>query len=236
MAPKSAAKKVVDSTVAVISEPKKSKAKVVSADENEKKAGAAIEAHFAGKASKKENKSRGKKDSAPLVESVVNVENVVVVDSSVDTSIADGFSDFIVKFGGMVSQFGALKAELKQLERKVAKQLKIVEKFQNKKKRKGTRAPSGFVKPSPISDELASFLGKAPGTEMARTDVTREINKYIRGHELQDKTNGRIIKADAALKSLLKLDDADPSVVLTYFNLQKYMSPHFPKQPPTVVA
>lgn len=221
MPSKSAQKKVVEPVVAV-AEPKKTKAKVAPA--------AVVDAPVVAK---KETKPRAKKEAAPVVVApVVDAENVVVAESSVDTSIADGFTEFIVKFGGMVSQFGALKTELKQLERKVAKQLKVVEKIQNKKKRKGTRAPSGFVKPSPISDELATFLGKAPGTEMARTDVTREINKYIRGNELQDKENGRIIKADAALKALLKLDDADPSVVLTYFNLQKYMSPHFPKQPP----
>mgnify|MGYP006103517185 FL=1 len=223
MPSKSAQKKVVEPVVdAVVPETKKPKAKV---------APAAVVAD--APVAKKETKPRAKKEAVPVVVPVVDVENVVVVDSSVDTSIADGFTEFIVKFSGMISQFGALKAELKGLERKVAKQLKIVEKIQNKKKRKGTRAPSGFVKPSPISDELATFLEKAPGTEMARTDVTREINKYIRGKQLQDKTNGRIIQADAPLKALLKLDD---DVVLTYFNLQKYMSPHFPKQPPAVVA
>ena len=223
MPSKSAQKKVVEPVVdAVVPETKKPKAKVAPAT-------VVADAPVA----KKETKPRAKKEAVPVVVPVVDVENVVVVDSSVDTSIADGFTEFIVKFSGMISQFGALKAELKGLERKVAKQLKIVEKIQNKKKRKGTRAPSGFVKPSPISDELATFLEKAPGTEMARTDVTREINKYIRGKQLQDKTNGRIIQADAPLKALLKLDD---DVVLTYFNLQKYMSPHFPKQPPAVVA
>lgn len=220
MPSKSAQKKVVEPVVdAVVPETKKPKAKVAPVAD--------------APVAKKETKPRAKKEAVPVVVPVVDVENVVVVDSSVDTSIADGFTEFIGKFSSMVSQFGALKAELKGLERKVAKQLKIVEKIQNKKKRKGTRAPSGFVKPSPISEELATFLEKAPGTEMARTDVTREINKYIRGKQLQDKTNGRIIQADAPLKALLKLDD---DVVLTYFNLQKYMSPHFPKQPPAVVA
>jgi chromatin remodeling complex protein RSC6 len=61
---------------------------------------------------------------------------------------------------------------------------------------------------------------------MARTDVTREINKYIRLHELQDKENGRKINPDSKLSSLLKLKKTDE---LTYFNLQRYMSPHFQK-------
>ena len=61
---------------------------------------------------------------------------------------------------------------------------------------------------------------------MARTEVTREINTYIRAHKLQDPTNGRRILADSKLRSLLKLKKDDE---LTYFNLQRYMSPHFAK-------
>jgi upstream activation factor subunit UAF30 len=61
---------------------------------------------------------------------------------------------------------------------------------------------------------------------MARTEVTRDINKYIRTHNLQDKDNGRKIIPDAKLAALLKLKKNDE---LTYFNLQRYMSPHFAK-------
>jgi DNA topoisomerase-3 len=62
---------------------------------------------------------------------------------------------------------------------------------------------------------------------MARTEVSKEINQYIRANSLQDKSNGRIIKADAKLKKLLNLADGDE---LTYFNLQKYMKHHFIKE------
>ena len=176
---------------------------------------------------KKETKPRGKKDVVPVVDAPTGVQNVVVAVESSETSITDGFTEFIVKFQAMLSQFSSLKTELKVLERKTVKQLKIVQKLTNKKRKKGIRAPSGFVKPSLISDELANFLGRDKGSEMARTDVTREINKYIRANSLQDKDNGRKINADAPLKALLKIDD---EVALTYFNLQRYMGPHFPKQ------
>jgi chromatin remodeling complex protein RSC6 len=101
------------------------------------------------------------------------------------------------------------------------------------KPKAGNRSPSGFVKPTLISDELASFLGKTKGTEMARTEVTREINAYIRANQLQDKTNGRRINADTKLSSLLKLNSGEE---LTYFNLQRYMSPHFAKSPAAAAA
>jgi chromatin remodeling complex protein RSC6 len=88
------------------------------------------------------------------------------------------------------------------------------------------RRPSGFIQPRKISNELAKFLGKPVGTEMARTDVSRLINSYIRINNLQDPQNGRKINPDSKLRNLLKLGENDE---LTYFNLQKYMSPHFIK-------
>jgi len=183
---------------------------------------------------KKETKSSKAKKTetvtapvAPAKESSTPAPQNVLVPTDTETSISDNFAEFIQKFQTMLSSFSSLKAELKTLERKTMRQIKVVQKLNNKKKRKGTRAPSGFVKPSPISDELANFLGKPQGCEMARTDVTREINKYIRAHNLQDKDNGRKINPDTLLCKLLKVD---PDVNLTYFNLQRYMGPHFPKQ------
>ena len=89
----------------------------------------------------------------------------------------------------------------------------------------GNRAPP-TCKPTKISLELSNFLGKPKGSEMARTEVTRDINKYIRSHDLQDKNNRRKINPDSALRELFKLKKTDE---LTYFNLQRYMSPHFAK-------
>ena len=129
-----------------------------------------------------------------------------------------------------------MKADYRALEKKQARELKVAQKQNSKRKRKnGNRAPSGFVKPTRISDELAKFLDKPSGSEMARTEVTRDINKYIRTHNLQDKENGRKIIPDAKLAALLKLKKNDE---LTYFNLQRYMSPHFAKvsKDTTVVA
>lgn len=142
-------------------------------------------------------------------------------------SVFDQFSEFMAKLQAVSTQMSSLRTEFRSLERQVSKDLKAAAKVNQKRKRKtGNRAPSGFVKPTLISNELAAFLGKPEGTEMARTEVTREINAYIRQHSLQDKENGRKIIPDAKLKGLLKLKKGDE---LTYFNLQKFMSPHFAK-------
>jgi chromatin remodeling complex protein RSC6 len=157
-----------------------------------------------------------------------------VATSSPDTSALLGmYADYSNKLQAAHATWTALRSEFRILERQTARELKNAQKASMKKKRKvGNRAPSGFVKPTLISNELAGFLGKPEGSEMARTDVTREINKYIRSNNLQDKENGRKINPDKKLTSLLKLKKGDE---LTYFNLQRYMSPHFAKASSTVV-
>lgn len=187
--------------------------------------------------SKSETKVKAPKaPKAPKVETVVaaavstDASSVAVDDAAIgdiEASIAAQSVEFLTKLNQLSSMVATLKTEYRNLEKKWSRELKAAQKTSSKKrKRTGNRAPSGFVKPTRISDELASFLGKDKGTEMARTDVTREINLYIRSHDLQDKANGRKINPDSKLQSLLKLKTTDE---LTYFNLQRFMSPHFQK-------
>ena len=123
-------------------------------------------------------------------------------------------------------KYEELQKSLEEYKNKLLKKVSKEGYILKKEKRKCSRAPSGFCKPTYISNELAIFLGKSIGTEMSRVDVSREICCYIRVNNLQDKVNGRKINCDAKLRNLLKLK---PNDELTYFNLQKYMSPHFKK-------
>lgn len=144
-----------------------------------------------------------------------------------DSSLIEQSTEFLGKLTQLGALISALKTEYRTLEKKWTRELKTAQKQSSKRKRKaGNRAPSGFVKPTKISDELAAFLGKDKGAELARTTVTKEINAYIRTNKLQDEQNGRKINPDAKLAALLKLKKTDE---LTYFNLQKYMSHHFSK-------
>lgn len=161
---------------------------------------------------------------APAADAAASATEEVVAPST-EAVISSQFSSVSAKLQQVVAFAAALRSELRSLERHAIKEIRIAQKASAKKRRKvGNRAPSGFVKPTPISKELAEFLGKTDGSEMARTEVTREINAYIRNNSLQDKENGRRINPDAKLKSLLKLKKGEE---LTYFNLQRYMSPHF---------
>ena len=167
--------------------------------------------------------------SAAPANVVTSTSSDVSVSTPSDSSSAllSLYSDYSSKLQAAHATWNTLRSEFRLLERQTVRELKNAQKASQKKKRKtGNRAPSGFVKPTLISNELAGFLGKPEGSEMARTEVTREINKYIRTNNLQDKENGRKINPDKKLTSLLKLKKGDE---LTYFNLQRYMSPHFAK-------
>lgn len=194
--------------------------------------------------SKKSKKSSSKKEVVPppvVVEEPVSVTPVVVEDVNVAVAPVSAENMVALKmaeFNTQLQQLSALsqtiKTQYRSLEKTFNKELKAYYKATSKKhKRSGNRQPSGFVRPTLISEELASFLGKEMGTEMARTEVSKEINQYIRSNNLQDKANGRNINPDAKLIALLKLKEGD---MLSYFNLQKYMKHHFVKTTPAVVV
>jgi len=144
-----------------------------------------------------------------------------------DSSVNQKMNEFGAKLQQLNSIFAAIKGDFKTLEKVISRELKSAQKSSSKRaKRAGNRQPSGFVKPTKISAELAAFLGKSNGTEMARTAVSKEINNYIRTHQLQDKTNGRKINPDAKLSALLNIKSDEE---LTYFNLQRFMKHHFVK-------
>ena len=168
--------------------------------------------------------------AAPVVAAPLASESVV---ESTDNSLLVKMTEYGAKIQQLTTLISTLKSDYKTLEKSVARELKNAQKSSSRKRKTGNRAPSGFVKPTRISDELAQFLGKTVGTEMARTAVSKEINQYIHANKLQDEKNGRIIHADPKLTALLKLNSGDE---LTYFNLQRYMKHHFVKVAPVASA
>jgi chromatin remodeling complex protein RSC6 len=147
--------------------------------------------------------------------------------------ISGDFTAVMANMTGLRHQLSAVMGEVRALQKRSDREMKAALKSSHKRKNKNSnRAPSGFVKPTLISDQLADFLSKPHGSLIARTEVTREINAYIRANKLQDTTNGRKINPDAKLKKLLSVKTEDE---LTYFNLQRFMSQHFKKTVPAVV-
>lgn len=181
----------------------------------------------ATKATTKTNKTAAAPAPAPApVVAAANPVSEITPDVEA-WSAADELDALIAEVTALKAQLGVSLNKLKDFSKKNAKEQKRLVKLQAKKKTSsGPRKPSGFTKPTPITSELATFIGKPAGTEMARTDVTKEITAYVRAHNLQDKDNGRKIIPDKKLSALLNVPKGTD---LTYFNLQTYLSPHFVK-------
>jgi chromatin remodeling complex protein RSC6 len=119
-----------------------------------------------------------------------------------------------------------LQNQVRLLQNLVEKKNKRTAKELMKYKIKGNRKPSGFAKPTIVTDELCKFMGRNSGTKIARTEVTQYIISYIKTNNLRDNDNRKIIVPDAPLKNLLGVEE-DQEV--TYFNIQKFMNKHFVK-------
>ena len=206
------------STESVVTEPKKSRKTVKAKTE------AVVETKSSETVTVDESSSSA---SVSVSEAVDVTASSTLEESDVDIGLTEQSVEFLAKLQQLGVLISSLKTEYRGLEKKWSRELKAANKLSLKRRRKTVnRAPSGFVKPTRISDELAHFLEKPSGSEMARTEVTRDINKYIRLHNLQDKDNGRKINPDTKLATLLKISGGEE---LTYFNLQRFMSPHFAK-------
>ena len=123
----------------------------------------------------------------------------------------------------LVKEVLKLRADMKKLMKQIKKMNKEeVEGDEDKPKKL-----SGFAKPMKMSKELCEFLGVSTDTLMARTEVTKEINKYVKEHSLQNPSNKRELILDDKLRTILSPPE---DVTLTFFNLQKYMSCHYQKE------
>ena len=121
-------------------------------------------------------------------------------------------------------QVNTLQQQIRQLEKNIKKEMKVLKKVSEKSKNKGNKKPSGFANPTKVTKELCEFMNKQEGTQIARTEVTRALISYIKLNNLQNKTNKKIILPDEKLQFLLGINEEQE---LTYFNLQKYMNKHF---------
>lgn len=129
----------------------------------------------------------------------------------------------------------ALITQSKKLEKEVAKLQKAAEKRRRRKAgadgaEGGAKVPCAFTLPCQLSAELCSFMNLPAGSQESRSNVTKYLTTYFKEHDLKNKHD---IKPDAKLKKLLNLKDTDK---LTYFNLQKFLNPHYIKNTPSTTA
>ena len=123
-------------------------------------------------------------------------------------------------------QISELKADLLKLRAEFKKFKKHVTKMNKDPEAEKNKPLTGFSKPMNLSLELTQFLGIKPDELMARTNVTKAINSYVKEHSLQNPENKRELILDDKLRTIITPKDDE---TVTFFNLQRYMSPHYKK-------
>ena len=215
VATKRVAKKEVEVAVAVVPAP------------------VAVAAPVAVEAKKAVKKAVAKAEPVAVVAApvVAPVAAVPAVEEPVQT-VGDEIRGMVGSLNGLRETISTLHAQLKKLEKRVAREIKDA----RKRKRRttpqldenGAAKParlSIFEIPTKLSDDLCVFLGKPKGSEMSRSNVTKAVTTYIKEKGLKNKHD---IKPDAPLKKLLGVADTEG---LTYFNLQRYLNKHYVKVP-----
>ncbi len=167
-----------------------------------------------------------KKALTPRLDSTPDLKKVPEI--KLEDNITTQLDTLLGTVVALVNQLKSVQAEVKTLQKNYVKVLKDHNKTLNKRK-KFDRQPSGFAKPSKISEEMATFLSLDPKEEIPRNQVTKLINQYIIEHNLRNDKDKRQIQPNKQLSKLLNLKGDEE---LSYFNLQKYMKHHFIKTAP----
>ena len=117
-----------------------------------------------------------------------------------------------------------LAKELKALRKDVRKIRQHIEDPTGEKQAARTQN-NGFNKPLGVSDKLRAFLSLGADEKISRSQVTRRVNEYVEAKGLKA---GQNISLDAALKDILQVPEG---VQVTFLNIQKYINPHYVKDP-----
>ena len=173
--------------------------------------------------------------AAPIAATTVTATPVEATEVAV-SSVQDDVKSMLTQANTVRETVGALVAELKRLEKRVARLQKEADKRRRRAKKPvegeeiKPRKPSIFELPTPLSNDLCGFLGRPNGSLESRSNVTKAITTYVKEKNLKDK---HTIKPDTKLKALLGVAPED---TLTYFNLQRYLNRHYLKTEKVVVA
>lgn len=161
------------------------------------------------------------------------MENQIISNNTLEdeNNIPKNFEDLLSELNKLKSQITTIINYTKALDKHVKKELKQKDK-NTKSKKSVPRKPSGFAKPTKISDELCNFLSIPKKSELARTDVTKKIIAYVKDNNLEHNEDKKIILCDDKLKALLKCGDEE----VTYFNIQRFMNQHFIKNDATTIS
>jgi len=158
---------------------------------------------------------------------------------------ADTFDDVIGTFADLIKAMRDVHAFAKTVNAENKKLIRTLEKGKGKRRTPATNPDgskkvnvNGFAKPTRMSAALSSFLNLPEDELISRTTVTKLIGTYLKEHNLQNPEDKRLFIPDDKLRALLgeavplsKKGDPE-NKGYSYFNLQRYLAPHFPKAEP----
>jgi chromatin remodeling complex protein RSC6 len=178
--------------------------------------------------------------AAPVVAAtpVAAATETTTVAATEQVNIVSEFNAVLEQVNTLRSSFGVVFSAMKKLEKQIPRELKKAQKGRRRRavlaegEEAKPKKDTVFTKPTPISDALCTFLSLPKGSSLSRSEVTTRICKYAKDHSLMVK---QVIKADAPLRKLLALTEADELKIL---NLQRYLKGHYlkPAVPATTTA
>ena len=195
---------------------------------------------------KKSKMSKTKGAGAVAVAVAVAVEEVPVEEvvkttnkrrSPTRESVLEDFENMIMSIEAEIQQLreGPSKTKGVKFLRSLNKNLKLLRNRtarvmkQKHKTGRTNNKNSGFLKPVPISKEMAKFTGWNANELRSRVDVTKYICNYISEKNLQNPDDRRQINPDSKLQKLLGFNPKKSKEPLRYYSLQTHLKHHFPK-------
>lgn len=159
------------------------------------------------------------------VDVLINTEDPPIVQEENTDELM--FTELIGKIQNFTTEIKSIMTIVKTLQKENIKLRKIVDKRKSKKKNADPNAPSkksGFAVEVKISNELADFLKEDRGIMISRNEVTKRLNSYIKENNLYTEHDKRVIKPDAVLVKLFKVDEG---AHVSFFQIQKFIKDHF---------
>jgi len=166
--------------------------------------------------------------AAPVVAAPVTPAPAAAAAETPATTLDEDLKGVLASLTTLRETVSSMITEVKRLDKRVHREIKDARKRKRRVRAEGEegakpRGPSIFEIPTKVTDELCVFLGHSKGTLISRSNVTKQINNYVKEKNLKNKHD---ITPDAPLRKLLQVPESEQ---LTYFNLQRYLNRHYIK-------
>ena len=141
--------------------------------------------------------------------------------------MADRIAEVNLSLNEMKVAQDKCRESVKKMNHVYEMMVKKEQKQANKPKKE--RKACGFAVAVPVSDLMCEFMEVEKGSLVARTDITKKLNAYIKLNGLENPENRQQILPDERLWKILGDTLQKDGLVITHFNIQKYINGHFLK-------